>query len=175
MRWLPVALLVLSLSGCVAPEEAAEDPLVAVCPQWVEGPDAATGNATAVPGGVALVLEPTRDGDLAALHDGFPLDLYVLEVRSEGPVVARAATTDGRNLLLRDAAAAEPDSRPSLAADGEASWAVYLTAVTHGTPADPSGVVLNLTADAPTEVAVTATPWYRVCGAVVDAPEQRSS
>lgn len=167
---VPVLLLVVLLSGCVADEEEPEDPLFAVCPQWVQGPYPLEATATAE-NGTTVRLAPEQNGSLVAEHDGFPLDLYVLTVEAGGPVAVRAATTDGRDLLLRDTAAPEPDSRIRIEVEDRAEVALYLTAVAHGTPAEPSGVVLTLepVGDGAPEVTVTGSPWYRVCGAVLPA------
>lgn len=172
---VPVLMLALALSGCVSDEEEPEDPLIAVCPQWVEGPYALEASA-AVGDATEVTLAPERNGTLAAEFDGFPLDLYVLTVEASAPVTVQAATGDGRNLLLRDTSAPEPDSRPRLTVEGTAQVALYLTAVAHGTEADPSEAVLTLAPAEGTEtaqVSITGTAWYRVCGAVGLPPQDR--
>lgn len=172
VRLLALSFLVLMLAGCVADEKKAEDPLFAVCPQWIEG-GAVEGSVSLENGPATVTLAPEQNGTLAADLDGFPLDLYVFTVSTSSPVRVHAATTDGRNLLLRDASAAEPESRPSLTVQEEANVAVYLTAVAHGSTPDPSGVTLTLEAEDPAEVTVSGTAWYRVCGAIGTQAQKR--
>lgn len=172
MRSLLALLLVLSLSGCVSDEEAPEDPLVGVCPQWIQGP-AVEGAATVENGSATVDLAPTRNGTLVAQHDGFPLDLYVLTVETTAPVRVRAETDGGRDLLVRDASAPEPDSRLGIDVEERGEVALYLTAVAHGTEPDPSGVRLTLESDGAAEVTVAGAAWYRVCGAVDLEAESR--
>lgn len=167
---LVCALLMVVLAGCATEDEEPQDPLFSVCPQWIEGPYPME-QAGRVDGSASMTLEPMRNGSLAAEHDGFALDLYVLNVITDAPVTVSAATTDGRNLLVRDTHAGEPDSRPALTVNGATEIAVYLTAVSHGTEPDPTGLVLRLEGDA--SVTVDARAWYRVCGAVVGAPAER--
>ena len=172
MRSLVALLLVLSLSGCVAEEEAPEDPLIRVCPQWIQGP-AVEGSASVQNGTATLELAPTRNGTLVGEHQGFPLDLYVLTVDTTAPVRVRAATGDGRDLLVRDASAPEPDSRLSIEVEERGEVALYLTAVAHGTDPDPSAVRLTLESAGSADVTVTGAAWYRVCGAVGLEAERR--
>ncbi len=165
MRLLVSLLVMVLFAGCVAEEEKPDNPLFDVCPQWMEGP-AVSGNATLEQHGSLLLAPRAENGSLVASHHGFPLDLYVLDVETANPVTIRVQTELGRSLLVRDALAKEPDSRPSLVVDGQATVSVYLTAIQHGTAPDPSAIVLMMEGSG--EVQVTGSAWYRVCGAVLE-------
>ncbi len=165
VRVLVASLILVLFAGCVAEEEPTTDPLFAVCPQWISGPSV-SGNATAGPDAV-LALAPQLDNGTTALeHEGFPLDLYVLDISTTAPVTVRIQTSEGRALLMRDATEDRPDSRPSLVVDGEQAVSVYLTAIEHGTLANPSAI--QVLAEGSGDVSIKGTAWYRVCGAVLE-------
>ncbi len=135
-------LLVMALSGCFG-EEVEEPDIFGACPQWIAGPDVVTaaGNET-------IMLAPALE------FQGRPLDLLVLTV--EGTAEVRAYSDSGTRLLLRQG----KDALPVVAVDGSSELRVFLTAVTHGTQPAPGPVRLDVTGP----VAVSAEPFYRVCG-----------
>jgi hypothetical protein len=179
---LPV--LSLLLAGCALPEEEPGEPLLGVCPQWVEGPWQAAASA-ALPadgGNVTEVFTPAANGSTVLQWNGFPLDRYRLVLAgvqvSNATLEVRAFAHDsGQQRAFLDFRDPErPMSVPVLSIGPDSDvvdqeFDIYLTAVAHGTPADPQVLRLEWTlsprpsGDPRASVLYNVTAAYRVCGA----------
>ncbi len=148
MRLLVLALLVVTFAGCTAPEEEQDHPLLGVCPHWEPGEP-----------------EPLLPGwNTTAPHSmgGDPLDRFWVTVDEAGAGSLRAFAGDRQRPILD---LEDQVSFPVIDLEGRVgdTFIVGLTSPTHGTPAAPSDLRLEVTGGA---AKFTATPLYRVCGAL---------
>lgn len=175
-RAVLLLLLAPALAGCFGPEEEApEDPLLGVCPQWVPGDW--NGTAALALSGAATdmhVLSPSLEDP-----EGRTLDLYRFtfhNVSLDGTLQLRAYADEAdRRLGILDHRDPEgPELLPvlTLGPDSDVEgqdFQVVLAALEHGSPPAPDALRLEWGLDggsASLELQVTAL--YRVCGAVVE-------
>lgn len=175
-----VAALVAAASllpGCVQPPEEEDDPLVGLCPAWLQGPGEARvaaglgaareSNATAEPPGAAAANWS---------HQGRILDLYQVtldRVAAEGGAVEMRAYSEGRQLRLRDFREAEAQLKPVVVlgpGDEGREFDVLLSPLTEEAPPQPGplelrwGFAAGSLVSATASVEATVTFHYRVCG-----------
>lgn len=158
-----MALLVLA-SGCLLQddEEDEEPDLFAPCPQWVAGPSVVTLEET-VDGESSLEVLPQSGNDTALLHDGRPLDLFLLEIEGDGHVEMRVhALDDGRRLEIKEITDEGAERSPFIVVEGPREVEVFLTAVEQGTEPAPGGLRIDLEGQG--DFRLQGTPFYRVCG-----------
>lgn len=166
--WTAV-LAVALLAGCATPtDKPAADPLLGLCPQWVQG-----GGSESL--GVHAADNATETRSLnatAATYQGRPLDLYRLRVDQltvGGRLELRAFAADGKQLAIRDYRQAAPQLVPVVVfTDGSAvghEFDVMLSPVSQNGTASPAPVELRFTAGGGAgEATLTVTYHYKVCG-----------
>lgn len=170
MRWLAAAALAALLSGCAVPEEEPEqDPLFGLCPQWQQGPGS-------FPLALAVSGNRSEDSEVAEANgtfDGRPLDLLRVHVNNltvAGRLDLRAFSADGLQLGIRDYRIAGTEQIVPVVAftDGSAAgreFDVFLSPVTHGSPAYPMPLTLRWSpAEGESTVDAVVTYHYKVCG-----------
>ncbi|HLF16650.1 MAG TPA: hypothetical protein VI796_04375 [Candidatus Thermoplasmatota archaeon] len=181
---LAAALVALSVAGCAATDDKAEDPLFGLCPSWIQGPGRANHPlALSGPGSEDWSVQPPGTegqdpGSLAWLHNGDPFDLVRVRVDNltlfHGSLELRAFVGD-RQPLIRDFREESAQLRPVVVLDGVGDdgqeFDVLLTGISEGEPAAPGPVRLEWrleptgTGVATASLDALATFHYRVCGA----------
>ncbi len=180
---LLAAALVL-FAGCAAPVDEEDDPLVGLCPAWLQGPGEAAAGAHLGPArNVSVEIAPppgpdSSDPQVAAgyIVDGRSLDLVRVRIAglaaTDGLVELRAHSGD-RQLVIRDYREETAQLKPSVVLgppDAGQEFDVLLSPITHGSAPQPGSVRLEwsfsgVSLDSATaDVTATATFHYRVCG-----------
>lgn len=169
-RALPLLALfaVSALAGCTGGgEDADEDPLIGLCPQWVQGPGEQEGSLRLAGG------NSTRQelGPANATHLDRRLDLYrvridVIDVDGSLQMIAESA--DGNRLAIRDYRRDDSQVVPAvnLGPDAEnRDFDVLLSSLLEEGPVARTPVHLNFTLDGSSaRVDYTVTFHYKVCG-----------
>lgn len=157
-------------AGCTAPGEDTPGPLFGVCPQWLDGDSQA--QTLEVPGSVTFAANQSvsHAGGNRSL-DRF--HVHFENIETDGVLEVRAfAVTDGRVLRFTDWRDADGTRTPTFLALDSSSGLVqvdiYLSDLAQGSTAQPTDIRIELTGQdgATGSMLVTATPGYRVCGAV---------
>jgi hypothetical protein len=166
-RLAALLLLVPLLAGCAAPDDKKADPLFGLCPQWAQGPGGFSS-------GLHLDNE-TAQSELGPANEtylGKPLDLYRVKLDRlsvDGRLELRAMAAGGKQqLAIRDYRQATPQLVPVVVfTDGSAAgreFDVFLSPVLHDAPAAPAPATLAWNATGASDVEVSATYHYKVCG-----------
>ena len=186
MRLWPIVLLTFLLAGCTLPEEEEVEPLLGVCPQWLDSEWTGTAGAAlnASRPGHTMVLVPLHNGTPVLSQDGQPLDRYTLRFTnlriSGGTVEVRAFldSTEAQRGILDHRDDDGTMSKPFLTFGPATNvtgveFEVFLSSIEHGST--PQSDALRLTAtfkpfvqeDGHASFGVLAKAGYRVCGAIV--------
>lgn len=172
-----LALLATGLAGCADEPEDEEDPLLGLCPQWMQGPgshpiimDLNTSRNVR-----EMLVFPDNDGQVLGEHQGRSLDLYRLSLAevevSGGTLELRAyANATGEQKAIRDYRLTRAQLQPSVRLDGEDAgreFDVALTPITQETAPAPDALRISwrLVGDGQASIRGTVTFHYRVCGA----------
>jgi hypothetical protein len=171
-----VAVLLVLLAGCIAPETEPTRELLGYCPQWVPGPGQFAGSVE--------VDAEARDASVEISPElrngGRPLDVYRLRLdrlEVEGGVLEVRAhvlnsTAPGRNFFdyRQVAFRSVPFLVLAKAEDVGAEFDVVLSPVSHGETVESKALRLDWTfvgASGKASAEYTVRFLYRVCGAPV--------
>jgi hypothetical protein len=181
MRGLASLLLLLAgtLAGCLDETAAPPQPLLGLCPQWVQGPGFVPVDLALAAGEMRVVrvvppgADPVNRTGPGWVFHGRSLDLVRLQFSyapaaslslratrgSDASLLGILDYRDGRHIVPSIAFAASP------AADEP--FDVILTAISQNEPPAPGPVELRFTAQSDTHLVGNVTFHYRVCGADV--------
>lgn len=173
MRWAVWALAALLAAGCTAPTESDPNPLLGLCPEWVQGPGEDPRTLEVGPDAREQSVDLAPPGN-ATEHRGRPLDLYRIRIDKlevAGGKLQLRAFAEGRQLNWRDYRAALPQSVPVLTLENatlaEHEFDVHLSAIGQRDPAVPGPLTLQarFEGEGTARIEYTVTFHYRVCGA----------
>ncbi len=171
------ALVILSLSGCIAEEAPPANPLFGLCPQWEAGDlqQAGTVVLNATVRDATQILAPGEMQKRSLPFDMVRVRIDSLE-HSGGDVRLSSANANGSALIWRDFRPQVPQVAAVIVfASGDETghiFETYLTSVSQDDPPRPGPVHLTWRLDGmgAATVSYTATFHYKVCGAAFSNP-----